>query len=59
MTRIELHEKDAGRILPGPTDERTTITAWAAVQALRADNRTKHECFRDLAARLIIVEVEG
>ena len=59
MTRIELHEKDAGRILPGPTDERTTITAWAAVQTLRADNRTKYPAYRDLAARLIIVEVEA
>lgn len=59
MSRIELHERDRGCVFPGPADERTTITEWAAVQALRADNRTKHECFRDLAARLIIVEVEG
>lgn len=45
------------RVLPRPTSERATVTAWAAHLACDADLRTKAPVYADLAGRLTIREV--
>ena len=55
---IELHERDRGRVLPAPAEDTTTISSWCAHLALGADTRTKYPAYREVAAQLIVVEVE-
>lgn len=45
------------RVLPA-AGERSTISSWAAIQAMSADLRARSVHYRDLAAQLIVVGSE-
>ena len=55
MSDYVVVEPGLGRVLPGPVGKRTTITTWAAHQAVcNADHRRKQPVYAELAARLQI-----
>lgn len=58
MTVPELHERGAGRVLPAPAEETTTISGYVAHLSLDADRRTRLRHMREIAARLIVVARE-
>lgn len=50
-------EANGAQVLPDISDTRQTVTSWAAYCCVSADQRSKHQVYRDLAARLIVEAV--